>query len=205
MQVTSPAELSGRLLEALFRLPEQDAERGETNPEQTGPIDIFISHSSRSRGEARELAQGLTARGFSVWTDADILPGADIRAVIDEAIGRSKAILLVIDPEQRSSPWMEREWISAINHAWAGEKLVIPVLLSDAQPPAALQTLHALRLADTPPDSAVEILTRAIRSNTDEGLVSTAPEGRAALRERMSIISEITERLSLEDSSDERS
>ena len=56
--------------------------------------DIFISYASEDREKARELAEALSRRGWSVWWDRKIPPGKSFDEVIEKALAESKCVIV---------------------------------------------------------------------------------------------------------------
>jgi hypothetical protein len=56
--------------------------------------DIFISYVSEDREKARELAEALSRRGWSVWWDRKIPLGKSFDEVIEKALAESKCVIV---------------------------------------------------------------------------------------------------------------
>ena len=56
--------------------------------------DIFISYASEDRNKAEELAETLSARGWSIWWDRKIPLGKSYDEVIEKALGESKCAIV---------------------------------------------------------------------------------------------------------------
>lgn len=79
--------------------------------------------------------------GYSVWIDSDRLqPGEDWRCEIDDGIRRSRALIVVMTPTARRSPWVSYEWAFALG---LGVK-VIPLILKQTALHPRLETLQFL-------------------------------------------------------------
>ncbi|MGO8954774.1 MAG: toll/interleukin-1 receptor domain-containing protein [Rhodomicrobium sp.] len=57
--------------------------------------DVFISYARPDRSLAEALARDLTARGFSVWWDAELVAVDDYTDVIFEALRQSKVAIVI--------------------------------------------------------------------------------------------------------------
>jgi hypothetical protein len=68
--------------------------------------DVFISYKREEREQARQLAEALGAHGFSVWWDAEILPGEQYRAVTLEILQSCRAAIVIWSPRSIESGWV---------------------------------------------------------------------------------------------------
>ena len=57
--------------------------------------DVFISYKREERDVAENLARALTAQGYSVWWDVDLLPGDRFANEIEAVIKRAKAVIVL--------------------------------------------------------------------------------------------------------------
>lgn len=116
----------------------------------------FISHASQDRRAAERLEAALGAE--RVWFDrSDIRLGALLGRELLSNIRRSRTLVLVWSRDAAQSPWVQSEWISAVNLG----KPVIPITLDSTALPQALgRTLRqSLRKA---PKAALAELARAV-------------------------------------------
>jgi catechol 2,3-dioxygenase-like lactoylglutathione lyase family enzyme len=99
----------------------------------------FISHASQDRRAAERIEQALGKD--RVWFDrSDIRLGALLGRELLSNIQKSRTIVLVWSESAARSPWVQTEWLSAVNLG----KPVIPVALDDTPAPQALaNTLRA--------------------------------------------------------------
>lgn len=90
---------------------------------------LFLSYSRADRDFAGKLAIELRKQGFRVFLDTrDIDPGDNFVSKLAKEIKRSTGIVAVISENYSLSRWGQAELYSAI----AGNKLVIPILISPA-------------------------------------------------------------------------
>jgi hypothetical protein len=113
--------------------------------------DVFISYSSKDKPIADGVCATLERNGLRCWmAPRDILPGADWGASIVEAIGSSRAFVLVLSTSANASPQIKREVERAVHHAVP----IVPYRIEDVVPTASLEyflsTPHWLD-AFTPP------------------------------------------------------
>jgi hypothetical protein len=96
---------------------------------------IFISHSSKDNAFAQSLADHLAGDGFDTWVDIMNLR-ADDRwpQKLEEAIQSCPALLVIMSRAARSSEWVERETLMAMEL----EKRLFVVLVEDVPLPLHL-------------------------------------------------------------------
>jgi hypothetical protein len=128
-----------------------------------GGFDAFISHASEDRHTAERLE---TALGRArVWFDrSDIRVGTLLGRELLSNIRKSRVLVLVWSTSAQASPWVQSEWISAVNLG----KPVMPVVLDGAPLPQSLaNTLwQSLRKA---PKQAIAELVRSVRGQRSRG------------------------------------
>jgi len=70
------------------------------------PFDVFLSHSSKDKAIAREVAYRLRADGLEVWLDEwQIKPGDSIPAKIEEGLEQSRVLILCMSANVFGSDW----------------------------------------------------------------------------------------------------
>ena len=153
-------------------------------------FDAFISHSSKDRRTAELVETALGSK--RVWFDrSDIRLGSLLGRELLSHLRKSRTLVLVWSKPASKSPWVQSEWISAVNLG----KPVIPLVLDKTTlpqclantlwqslrespeaaiaralsygpgPPAARRFgLPAMRLPDVGRDAAVDRLARAQES-----------------------------------------
>lgn len=113
---------------------------------------VFISYSLADRATAREVAGALKAQGVSVWIDEFVAndPGVRIQDAVREHLDHADAFVLLISPHSQHSHWARYEMSEVLKKTWSDPtKLVLPVLIDDAEPPGYLRDHRSLRLAPT--------------------------------------------------------
>lgn len=105
--------------------------------------DVFVSHRGDDLVDARRLAADLQLRGHRVWLDEwriDI--GDSIVAQINSALDSTTYLVLCYSNKGVDSPWMSREWMSALARQLSGVNIrILPVRLSGGKPPAFLSDI----------------------------------------------------------------
>lgn len=100
------------------------------------PVRVFISYSHRDEDLRREMdthLRGLQRQGLvEVWHDRKINPGEEWAGRIDEELGRSQIIVLLISADFIASDYChEIEMTRALKMHEAGVARVVPVILRD--------------------------------------------------------------------------
>ncbi len=104
------------------------------------PGRIFISYSKLDPQPTRELADFLTARGYSVWWDADLTAGEVFREVIDRELDAADAVIVMWTAHSVASNWV----IAEADHA-ARRNRLITLRTADLEPwriPKPYNTYH---------------------------------------------------------------
>jgi len=124
---------------------------------------IFVSHRIADANAAERLAEELRARGHRVWLDFwEIRLGDSIVEKMNEGLRDCSYVVLCYSDAGSTSPWMSREWMSALARQLGGAGvIVLPVRLTGGSPPAILADIkYADLTADW--DGGVNALCTAI-------------------------------------------
>lgn len=120
-----------------------------TRPQAT--IDIFLSYSRHDRTQMFGVHDILRGAGFAVWIDDGIEPGTAIwEDAIEEALHQAQAMVVLLSPNAKASPWVKRE----ITYAMAQEKAVFPLLIAGDQRTAVPLSLITTQWVDGRDDVA---------------------------------------------------
>lgn len=100
--------------------------------------DIFISYAREDRPKAQQLAEALENQGWFVWWDKTIPAGKKYSDVIDEALSKAKAILVLWSEISVKSDWV-------LDEAQEGFKrnILIPVLIEQVNQPLGFRQIEA--------------------------------------------------------------
>jgi hypothetical protein len=121
--------------------------------------DVFVSHSSANKRRAGKLVDALEAAGLAVWLDADdIRFGALLGRQLQEAIRRSRALVLLWSDKACASAWVTVEWLSAIQL----DRFILPCALDATPLPQCLSTTLFFDLRRSN-DAVVDRLARQLR------------------------------------------
>ena len=100
--------------------------------------DIFISYSHDDKATADAACAVLESEGLRCWiAPRDILPGTEWTESIIDAIGQSKALVLIFSKHADESPQVRREVERAIHHGIP----IVPVRIEDVMPGKAMEYL----------------------------------------------------------------
>jgi hypothetical protein len=140
--------------------------RASRDDELTG-LRLFITYARDNVDRVSELAQLLTAGGYTVWFDNQLMPGQDWKKELGDQIERCDALVYALTKNSAASDWCEWELATAV----ALKKAVVPVLMEDGAPiPPLLETLQYADFRQGPTVIATAKLIGAL------GLMQRVPE-----------------------------
>lgn len=127
-------------------------------------VGVFISHRVVDNREAERLAAALQSRGHDVWLDVwDIKIGDSIVDRINSGLLNAAYLILCYSDIGSMSPWMSREWMSALARQLEGSGVrLLPVRLTGGSPPAILADIKYADLV-TDWSSGIDALCEALR------------------------------------------
>lgn len=101
--------------------------------------EVFISHRKADAAIAERLADDLKTAGHQVWFDEwEINIGDSIVERIDQGLEGTSYLILCYS-SAGLSPWVNREWMSALSRQLSGYPIkLLPALLSGGKAPAIL-------------------------------------------------------------------
>jgi hypothetical protein len=133
--------------------------------------DIFISYASPDRARAREIANLLSERGWSVWWDRDIKAGQTFDEVIERELETANNVVVLWSQASIASEWVKNEAAVA-----AQRRVLLPVLLDDVKIPLEFrrkQTADLIGWDGDPSHRGLQALLEALRGARPE--VQTLP------------------------------
>jgi len=127
-------------------------------------FDVFVSHSSRDRDVAADVAERLTAEGLQPFHDASIPVGQEISEAIWDALAECHAFLVIVSPDSS----LDAMGMVELGAATAWNKPIF-VLLNG---PASTRLPEALKSYQVFPRNRLDEVLTHIRRNlqpiTDE-------------------------------------
>lgn len=110
-------------------IPRDDKVSSSTTNASNSEWDVFISHASEDKDDfVRSLADGLRARGLSVWFDELTLRvGDSLRRSIDRGLARSRFGVVVVSPNFLDKEWPQKELDGLVAREIDGAKVILPV------------------------------------------------------------------------------
>lgn len=115
--------------------------------------DVFISYKREERALAQRLAEAFGGHGFSVWWDAELLPGERYRAVTLEILQSCRAAVVIWSPLSVASNWVLDEAQRALDRG-----VLVPVMMERTAIPLGFGQLHTHDLIGWDGDAAAAAL-----------------------------------------------
>lgn len=106
------------------------------------PRRIFLSYAQTDRHLAEMLAKDLTAAGFTVWSDQEIMPGGNWARQVAEALDESEAMVVIVSPAAAKSESVRREIEFALTSPRYAGRLIPVVAKPTSQMPWILDRLR---------------------------------------------------------------
>ncbi len=105
---------------------------------------IFLSHSAADREIADRIAIGLQLFEYPVWyADWSINAGESIVEKINDALSINDTLIVLLSGESVASPWVRREFTTALMDQLAGQDVtVVPILIEECPIPAVLRSIR---------------------------------------------------------------
>ena len=105
---------------------------------------VFISHRGTDLALAQRLAKDIKNAGHEVWLDVwEIGVGDSIVSKVNSGLFDSAFLVLCLSEDGVLSPWISREWMSALaQHLNGSGVTILPVRLSGGRPPAILADIY---------------------------------------------------------------
>lgn len=113
-------------------------------------MQIFLSHNSHDKVDARLIATALAKRGAGVWFDEwNILPGESIAAGIESGLANSDVFLLVWSQRAAESGWVGAEVRAYLHRRVADASLrIVPVMLDETALPLLISDYLGFKISN---------------------------------------------------------
>jgi hypothetical protein len=133
--------------------------------------DAFLSHSSKDKSVVLEIADLLEGDGLRVWLyETETQPGELWRRKLEEAVVRSRALLLFMSPNAVESQWVEVESDMALSRDPNNSHgRLIPVLLEDCEVSPMLKRLQFVDWRKKSPEEYQRLLGACRRAGQAKG------------------------------------
>lgn len=105
--------------------------------------EIFISYSRENRARAEQLANVLSAHGWSVWWDRKIAAGTTFDKIIEQELDSAKCVLVLWSQSSIHSEWVKNEAAAALER-----EVLIPVLIENVRLPIEFRRRQTVDLID---------------------------------------------------------
>lgn len=105
--------------------------------------DVFLSYASEDRSRIVPLVQALTAEGWSVWWDREIIPGVDWKEVIEREVDGARCVVVVWSRISVAKAWVRNEANEGLRR-----NVLVPVSIDAVQMPLECRHLQAADLVD---------------------------------------------------------
>jgi hypothetical protein len=157
--------------------------------------DVFISYVGKSRKQAELLAFDLHRLGITRWlADRNVSGEEAFEKQMLAKIKAARLIVFVVAPHSSASHWVQKEYMAALESSWSDKnKILIPILIRDAEPPSFLRHIHGIKVEGRRTD-----WTRAAKEVAkilSEGMV--VKDNKAAMKEQTQRLNLIEKQASL--------
>jgi adenylate cyclase len=152
--------------------------------------DVFISYARPSEEQARQVADQLRARGFSVWRDDELPAHRAYSDVIEERLKSAKAVVVLWCAESAKSHWVRAEADTARE---AGT--LVQARLDSALPPMPFNQIQCADLDGWTGDTSApgwhkleSSVAALVGGNTDESFGAVAAPRVQAVRASVCVL-----------------
>ena len=113
------------------------------------PRRVFLSYADSDRPLAETLAKDLSAAGFAVWSDHEVLPGDNWARKVAEALEESDAMVVIVSPAAGKSERVHREVEFALGSPRYADRLIPVVVKPTRNMPWILDELEPVSVKKT--------------------------------------------------------
>lgn len=136
-------------------------------------MNAFISHNSRDKAQARQLATLLAQQGVNVWFDEwNIRPGESLTGGIEQGLATSDVFVLLWSEGAQQSNWVGTEMRAYIRQRVDDDSLrIVPVMLDDTPLPVLVADYRGFNVSSGE-CSMEDIATELTGNQTDRALAA---------------------------------
>lgn len=139
----APSRKSGKPA-AKRKAGKSSARKAKPQPAESSAYTVFISHSSKERWIARQIAKEVEALGAKTWLDLKDMHGGDeIRRSIRRGISASREVIVLLSANSVTSQWVIFEAGIA-----SGQRKRITPILNNVAPDETLAPLQGIKALD---------------------------------------------------------
>jgi hypothetical protein len=105
--------------------------------------DIFLSYARADRERAKQIAEALEEKGWTVWWDVSLVAGDRYRSKIAEQLRSAKCVVVLWSQQSIESDWV-------IDEAEDGKRrgVLVQALIDDVSPPHGFRQIQAAKLIE---------------------------------------------------------
>lgn len=104
--------------------------------------DIFISYSRKDQETARNFVRAIEAAGHSVWWDTELRAGETFDKVIEAALEKAQAVVVLWSPDSVESKWVRAEATHAEHNG-----TYLPCMIAPCSLPIIFRMTHTADLS----------------------------------------------------------
>jgi hypothetical protein len=101
--------------------------------------DVFISYARKNRDRVRQIADGLTDDGYSLWWDTALKASDNYAIKIEQALEATKSVVVCWSEQAKESLWVRAEATEALDR-----NKLIQLKLDDSRMPLPFNVLNMI-------------------------------------------------------------
>lgn len=128
--------------------------------EPSPPTAVFLSYAHEDETHARGIVEVLEQAGFTVWWDGLLGGGERFSSVIEAALERARAVVVLWSKTSLSSHWVHDEAARGRDR-----RCLVPLSIDGVEPPLGFRQFHVIDLSRAkarPDDPAMRRLINAV-------------------------------------------